>query len=412
MAENHVPNNSKDKTAGALQDTTLGRRGVLARAAAVAGAALAWFAGAGRAEANHSPGTGGPLNSDGQALHVDLVNGATQRTFLVGTVVGNPPMVVFNGTGPFSIGQADAIQGITRSNVGFAAGVQGRNQAATGSSIGVLGTTASTGGTGVLGTSGLIAGSAPAGSFGVYGISGTPGGNGVRGQINGGDESCIAVYGQNLSPADGPGVGAGGFGVYGYSGKGHGLVGATGTANAGAVVGATNGIPGAYAGVFYGPMIVFGAKSAAVAHPDGGHRLLYCLESPESWFEDFGSGTLRSGVARVEIDPEFARVTDMDAYHVFLTPYAEAPGLYVTERTPECFTVGVVGGATRDIEFSWRIVGKRKDIEAPRLARVDLPKEPRHPQHTPSAGGARAPEIPAPKRHMHKHPPETPSRGR
>ncbi len=107
-----------------------------------------------------------------------------------------------------------------------------------------------------------------------------------------------------------------------------------------------------------------------------------------------------------EIDPEFARVTDMDAYHVFLTPYAEAPGLYVTERTPECFTVGVVGGATRDIEFSWRIVGKRKDIEAPRLARVDLPKEPRHPQHTASAGGAPAAEIPAPKRHTHKHPPE------
>ena len=102
----------------------------------------------------------GPLtprfHSDGQALHVDQVNAGTQRTFLVGTVGGNPPLVVFNGSGPFSIGQSDAIQAITRSNVGFAAGIQGRNMAPTGQSIGVFGTTLSTNGTGVFGTSGLL----------------------------------------------------------------------------------------------------------------------------------------------------------------------------------------------------------------------------------------------------------------
>ena len=41
-------------------------------------------------------------------------------------------------------------------NVGFAAGIQGRNMAPTGQSIGVFGTTLSTNGTGVFGASGLL----------------------------------------------------------------------------------------------------------------------------------------------------------------------------------------------------------------------------------------------------------------
>ncbi len=38
-----------------------------------------------------------------------------------------------------------------------------------------------------------------------------------------------------------------------------------------------------------------GTKSAAVPHPDGSHRLLYCVEAPEAWFEDFGEGTIGRG---------------------------------------------------------------------------------------------------------------------
>jgi len=44
-------------------------------------------------------------------------------------------------------------------------------------------------------------------------------------------------------------------------------------------------------------LIVLGAKSAAVLFPDGSHRRLYCMESPESWFEDFGTGQLTNGQA-------------------------------------------------------------------------------------------------------------------
>jgi hypothetical protein len=87
------------------------------------------------------------------------------------------------------------------------------------------------------------------------------------------------VYGFNNSSYAGPGPGAGGFGVYGLSAKGHGLVGATATAGGAAVAGSTNGLAGAYAGLFYGPVIVSGPftvfggpKSAAVPHPEGCSR--------------------------------------------------------------------------------------------------------------------------------------------
>jgi len=148
------------------------------------------------------------------------------------------------------------------------------------------------------------------------------------------------------------------------------------------VVGATNGVAGAYAGAFYGPVIVSGnftvvggAKSAAVPHPDGSHRRLYCVESPESWFEDFGKGQLQNGCASVVIDPDFAAVVDLTDYHVFLTGYDGERDLTVTNRTPSGFRVEASRGDSRGT-FSWRLVAKRRDIAAPRLETVTVPREP------------------------------------
>jgi len=36
--------------------------------------------------------------------------------------------------------------------------------------------------------------------------------------------------------------------------------------------------------------------------------MLYCLESPELWFEDFGSAKLKRGRAVVSFDPDFGKV--------------------------------------------------------------------------------------------------------
>jgi hypothetical protein len=207
-------------------------------------------------------------------------------------------------------------------------------------------------------------------------------GIGVRGQIASyGNSNAIAVYGLNNSSYAGPGPGAGGFGVYGLSAKGHGLVGATAAAGAAAVVGATNGVAGAYAAAFYGPVIVggaltvFGAKSAAVPHPDGSHRRLYCVESPESWFEDFGKGQLECGEAQISFDPDFAAVVNLEDYHVFLTQYDGHDDLCVTDQTSTGFRVQAREAASLS-RFSWRVVAKRKDIEGPRFETVAVPREP------------------------------------
>ena len=202
---------------------------------------------------------------------------------------------------------------------------------------------------------------------------------------NNSSANTIAIYGQNNSRYVGPSPGAGGFGVYGLSAKGHGLVGATAAAGAAAVVGATNGVAGAYAAAFYGPVVVGGAftvvggpKSAAVPHPDGSHRLLYCVESPESWFEDFGKGQLACGRARVTLHPDFAAVVNMDDDHVFLTQYDQHNDLCVTAQTSAGFEVRAAKGES-DRKFSWRAVARRRDISADRLAKFAAPPEPRFP---------------------------------
>ena len=46
----------------------------------------------------------------------------------------------------------------------------------------------------------------------------------------------------------------------------------------------------------FGNIGATGTKSAVVPAGDGnGHLTLYCVESPECWFEDFGSARLSAG---------------------------------------------------------------------------------------------------------------------
>ena len=286
---------------------------------------------------------------------------------------------------------ANALLGWASASSGFGNGVQGFASASDGNGVLGVGAAASGFSVGVWGEA-----NSP-GGIGVEGVN-YAGGSGVRGEIPGAANG-IAVYGLNLSTYAGPNSGGGGFGAYGFSLKGHGLVGATGTSGGAAVAGATNGVAGAYAGVFYGPVVVtgsftvLGAKSAAVPHPDGSHRRLYCVESPESWFEDFGSGTLACGRAEVTIDPDFAVLAEMEGYRVFLTGYDHDHVLDVTNRTPCGFTVlanlalaALQGKQEGELSgtFGWRIVAKRKDITGERLATVTIPPAPQLPEVPPS----------------------------
>jgi hypothetical protein len=117
-----------------------------------------------------------------------------------------------------------------------------------------------------------------------------------------------------------------------------------------------------------------GIKSAAVRGKDGTLVRLYCIESPESWFEDFGSGQLSNGSTTVELEPGFASVVRAEAYHVFLTPQGEPKGpLYVSNKTPNGFMVHEAGNGTSNVSFDYRVVAKRKDVTGARLEHVDEP---------------------------------------
>jgi hypothetical protein len=129
----------------------------------------------------------------------------------------------------------------------------------------------------------------------------------------------------------------------------------------------------------HGHFSVTGGKSAVVQHPDGTHRRLYCMESPESWFEDFGHAELRDGHADIRIDPEFAALVHRDDYHVFLTPYGDSNGLYVAERRPDGFRVREHQGGKHSLEFAYRVVAKRRDVTVVRLERAHLPSHPSKP---------------------------------
>lgn len=129
-----------------------------------------------------------------------------------------------------------------------------------------------------------------------------------------------------------------------------------------------------WAGYFDGHLSVTGAKNAAVKVDDGEYRLLYCQESPEVWFEDFGGGALQNGVTTIQIDPLFSQTVNTQIeYRVYLTPEGDCKGLYIVNKMPNSFEVRELQGGTSNIPFSYRIVAKRKGYENLRLVKPNGP---------------------------------------
>jgi len=118
-----------------------------------------------------------------------------------------------------------------------------------------------------------------------------------------------------------------------------------------------------------------GTKSAVVPAQDGSMVKLFAVESPEVWFDDYGSGRLNHGAATISLDPGFAQtVNTSTAYHVFLTPKGDCKGLYVTNETATGFEVKELGGGASGVAFDYRIVALRKGYENVRLPLTEVPK--------------------------------------
>ena len=280
----------------------------------------------------------------------------------------------FNYTGGVAGTSRDAVGvvAVSQNSFGIVAGSQ--------EEAGVVAT--SQNGAGVIATSqngaGVAAGSQE--EVGVYAVSGTN--SGVLAFSGGGGPTVPKT--SNIAA------------VVGTSDQQHGVLG-TSNASVG-VIGFSNNIgvfgyataPGSLAGYFLGNVNVVGnvnvmgtlsatMKNAVVRFPDGTQRVLHCMESPEHWFEDFGTAKLRRGRATVKLDADFAKVVRLTGYRVFLTPEGDCKGLYVRKRG-KSFEARELQGGTSSVAFSYRIVGKRKDIEGhKRFAKIDtspLPPSP------------------------------------
>src|SRR5207237_2452311 len=103
-----------------------------------------------------------------------------------------------------------------------------------------------------------------------------------------------------------------------------------------------------------------------VKDASGQHRLVYCVESPESWFEDFGSGKLVNGKASVALDPVFTQIAHTDDYHIHLTSQGDTNGLHVSSQSATGFTVAENKGGTSADGFRSRLVATGSGIHGER----------------------------------------------
>src|SRR3989339_2243555 len=118
-----------------------------------------------------------------------------------------------------------------------------------------------------------------------------------------------------------------------------------------------------------GLSVVGGTKSAIVETSQGA-TALYCEESSEVWFGDYGLGKLNNGEVRINIESLFSETVNLnEVYHVFVQARGNSD-LFTCNYDNTGFTVKSSNG-DMNVEFSYRIVAKRLGYEARRLKKID-----------------------------------------
>jgi hypothetical protein len=256
---------------------------------------------------------------------------------------------------------------------GTYAAIKGQNTATSGTNYGVYGQSYSTSGRAVYGYASAASGT----NYGVHGRSNSTNGIGVYGfamatsgvtyggRFETSSTSGRAVYGY-ASAASGTNYGVrgqnsstSGRGVSGYASASSGI-------NYG-VHGATNSASGF--GVYYSGGLGGSGSKSCIVKTSQGPTLLYCQESPENWFEDFGEGQLIDGRCHVDLDPLFLETVTIDATNpmkVFVELGGECEGVYV-EKDLTGFDVIELHDGRSGAAFDYRVVAKRKGFEDKRL---------------------------------------------
>jgi hypothetical protein len=169
------------------------------------------------------------------------------------------------------------------------------------------------------------------------------------------DNTQSAVRGVN-SPASGLGA----VGVYGWC---------TATAGTNYGVYGRSSSPNGYGVYAEGDFAASGSKSCVVKTSQG-PTLLYCQESPEYWFEDFGEGQLVNGRCHIDLDPLFLETVTIDAANpmkVFAEVEADDCNGVAIKRGATGFDVVERHGGRTSSAFWYRVVAKRRGFESKRL---------------------------------------------
>lgn len=93
-------------------------------------------------------------------------------------------------------------------------------------------------------------------------------------------------------------------------------------------------------------------------------KIMFAPEAPEVLFEDYGTGQLTNGSAKIDIDPIFAKNIFVDEKHplkVFIQLEGDCNGVFVTNKSKNGFTVKELNRGKSNVKFSWHIVGNRAD---------------------------------------------------
>jgi hypothetical protein len=250
-------------------------------------------------------------------------------------------------------GQTFGVQGYNFSNTDFASGVSGVADGDQNKTFGVTGVSLSPNGTGLWGLGqgqSVIGGGVGCCVVGVWGdtSSNTPGAAGLVGTADDGQALFLANNSTAHLTAS----------INNFENSQHNV----------AIV-SFNGAFGFCNTNSDGSLFCTGSKSAVVPVDNSRRQVaLYAVESPQNWFEDFGSGHLEIGVGRIALEPTFAQTVNTGSdYHVFLTPEGECRGLYVSNKSGSGFEVHELGGGRSNVAFAYRIVALRRGYENLRL---------------------------------------------
>lgn len=88
-----------------------------------------------------------------------------------------------------------------------------------------------------------------------------------------------------------------------------------------------------------GGLRVIGDKNSLVFTENYGGRLLYAYETDKCYFATQGTGELKDGICKIELDPIFLETIETDNYHIQLTPKGKFIDLFADNIQSNSFTV-------------------------------------------------------------------------